>query len=198
MRQKVRDHLVEEYNNLKFRRQSTAIKYRFRYNNVDVNIYFDAYDDKVPSMSMILAYDRVYYYTSLNINNTVVRTEYLEKIPFAMLNQILDESHHLNSFFAEIEKHILENNKIVINYEKDICFINTMKYSRSRTDLPFLQSLRKVNMPDDTLERLLETMGIDRDILEKIQSEGFTIVRTDDIKKRKHLTAIIENASISI
>ncbi|MBD5499896.1 MAG: hypothetical protein HDR10_01650 [Lachnospiraceae bacterium] len=198
MRQEVRDHLMEEYNNLEFRRQFTAIKYRFRYNNVDVNIYFDAYDDKAPSMSMILAYDRVYYYTSLNINNTEVRTEYLEKIPFAILNQILDGSHHLISFFAEIEKHILENNRIVINYEKDTCFINTMKYSRLRTDLPFLQSLRKVNMPDDTLERLSETMGIDREILKKIQSEGFTIVRTDDIKKRKHLTAIIENAGISI
>lgn len=198
MRQEVRDYLIEGYNNLEFRRQFTAIKYRFRYNNVDVNIYFDAYDDKAPSMSMILAYDRMYYYTSLNINNTEVQTEYLEKIPFAILNQILDESHQLNSFFAEIEKHILENNKIVINYEKDTCFINTMKYSRSRADLPFLQSLRKVKMQDNTLERLSETMGIDREILKKIQSEGFTIVRTDDIKKRKHLTAIIENTDILI
>lgn len=198
MRQEVRDYLIDEYNNLEFRRQFTAIKYRFRYNNVDVNIYFDAYDEKAPSMSMILAYDRAYYYTSLNINNTEVRTEYLEKIPFVILDQILDESQQLISFFAEIEKHILENNKIVINYEKDTCFINTMKYSRSRTDLPFLQSLRKVKMPDNTLERLSETMGIDREILKKIQSEGFTIVRTDDIKKRKHLTAIIENTDILI
>ncbi len=198
MRLEVRDYLIDEYNNLEFRRQFTAIKYRFRYNNVDVNIYFDAYDEKAPSMSMILAYDRAYYYTSLNINNTEVRTEYLEKIPFVILDQILDESHQLISFFAEIEKHILENNKIVINYEKDTCFINTMKYSRSRTDLPFLQSLRKVKMPDNTLERLSETMGIDREILKKIQSEGFTIVRTDDIKKRKHLTAIIENTDILI
>lgn len=167
MRLEVRDYLIDEYNNLEFRRQFTAIKYRFRYNNVDVNIYFDAYDEKAPSMSMILAYDRAYYYTSLNINNTEVRTEYLEKIPFVILDQILDESHQLISFFAEIEKHILENNKIVINYEKDTCFINTMKYSRSRTDLPFLQSLRKVKMPDNTLERLSETMGIDREILKK-------------------------------
>ena len=53
-------------------------------------------------------------------------------------------------------------------------------------------------MPDDTLERLSETMGIDREILKIIQSEGFTIVRTDDIKKRKHFTAIIENVGISI
>lgn len=191
MRQEVRDCLIEEYNNLEFRREFTAIKYRFRYNNVDVNVYFDAYDDKVPSMSMILAYDRAYYYTSLNINNTEVRTEYLEKIPIVILDRILDESHHLISFFAEIEKHILENNKIVINYEKDTCFINTMKYSRTRTDLPFLQSLRKVKMQDNTLERLAETMGIDREILKKIQSEGFTIVRTDDIKKESILPRLL-------
>ena len=149
-------------------------------------------------MSMILVYNREYYYTSLNINNSGIRKEYLEKIPPAILNQILDEGHHLNDFFENIERHILESNKIVINYEKDTCFTNTMRYSRTRKDLPFLQSLRKVRMKDDTLERLLETMGIDRKILEKIQSEGFTIVRTDDIKKRKHLTAVIRNAGILI
>lgn len=198
MRQEVRDHLIEEYNNLEFKRHFTAIKYGFKYNNVDVNIYFDAYDDKLPSMSMILACDKEYYYTSLNINNTEVRTEYLEKIPSTILNQILDDDHHLNAFFGDIEKHILKDNKIVINYERDTRFTNTMRYSKSRTDLPFLYSLRKVKMTNDTLERLSETMGIDREILEKIQSEGFTIVRTDDSKKRKYLTAIIKNTSILI
>lgn len=38
----------------------------------------------------------------------------------------------------------------------------------------------------------------DRGILEKIQSEDFTIVRTDDIKKRKRFTAIIENTDIIV
>lgn len=198
MRQEVRNHLIKEYSNLKFKRQFTAIKYHFKHNSVDVNIFFDAYDDKMPSMSMILSYGGKYYYTSLNINNTEIRTEYLEKIPFVILNQILDESYHLNTFFADIEKHILEDNKIVINYERDICFTNTMKYSRSRNDLPFLYSLRNVKMSNDMLERLSETMGINREHLKKIQSVGYTIVRTADISKRKRLTAIIGNTSILI
>ena len=198
MRQEVIQHLIEEYNGLKFRNQFTAIKYRFNYNSVDVNIFFDAYDNKVPAMSMILAYKREYYYTSLNINNTKIRTQYLEKIPSAILNQIMDENYHLYALFSNIEKHILEDDKIVINYEKDILFVNTMKYSRSRENLPFLYSLRKTKMSNEMLERLSETMGIDREVLRKIQSAGFTIVRTDDVKKRKCLTAIIENTSISI
>lgn len=198
MRQEVRDRLIEEYSKLELKRQFTALKYHFKHNNVDVNIFFDAYDDKVPSMSMILSYEKKYYYTSLNISNTEVRTEYLEKIPFVILEQILDENKHLNAFFTDIEEHILNDDKIVINYERDICFINTMKYSRSRTDLPFLFSLKKVKMANDTLERLSETMGVEREILKKIQSAGFTIVRTDDVNKRKSLTAIIKNSTISI
>lgn len=198
MRQEVRDRLIEEYSKLELKRQFTALKYHFKHNNINVNIFFDAYVDKVPSMSMILAYEKKYYYTSLNISNTEVRTEYLEKVPFVILNQILDENNHLNAFFADIENHILNDDKIVINYERDICFINTMKYSRSRTDVPFLNSLRKMKMTNDTLERLSETMGIEREILEKIQSAGFTIVRTNDVNKRKSLTAIIENSKISI
>lgn len=198
MRQEVSDHLMEEYSKLKLKKQFTALKYHFKYNNVDVNIFFDAYDEKVPSLIMILAYEKKYYYTSLNISNIKARTEYLEKIQPAILNQILDECNHLNAFFADIEEHILNGAKRVINYERDVCFTNTMKYSRSRKDLPFMFSLRKIKMSNDMLERLSETMGVGREILEKIQSSGFTIVRTDDVNKRKSLTAIIENSEISI
>lgn len=198
MRQEIRDHLIEEYNNLKLKGQFTALKYHFKHNNVDVNIFFDAYDDRTPSMSMILVYEKKYYYTPLNINNTEVRTEYLKKIPSVILNRILDKHNRLEAFFVDIEKHILDDDKMVINYETDVCFTNTMRYSRSRTDLPFLYSLRKAKMSNDTMERLSETVGIERDILKKIQSAGFTIVRTDDVNKRKSLTAIIENAAISI
>lgn len=199
MRQEVRDHLIRQYNNLDFKQPFTAIKYHFKYNNVDVNIFFDAYDNRTPSLCMILSYNKKYYYTSLNVNKTTVRTEFLVKIPPVILNQILNMHNHLDDFFEDIERHILgDNNKSVINYEKDVCFINTMKYSRSRTDLPFLFSLRKAKMTNDMFKRLSETMGIEKEILEKIQSAGFTIVRTDDVGKRKSLTAIIDNSAIFI
>lgn len=183
---------------MEFTNPATALKYHFQHNNVDVNIYFDAYDAESPSMSMILCYNNKYYYTSLNVNNTAVRKEYLEEVPSVILNQILDEQNRLDIFFENIEEHILNDDKMVINYKKDICFTNTMKYSRSRTDLPFLHSLRKVQMSNNMLERLSETMGIKRENLERIQLAGFTIVRTDDPQKRKSLSAIIDNKIILI
>lgn len=198
MKEEVKNHLITEYDNLEFKKEFTALKYFFKYNNVRVNIFFDNYDISAPSMSVILVYNKTYYYTSLNIKNTAVRTNYLEKIPLDILKQLLDENNHLYNFFESIEAHILNGNKVIINYEKDTCFANTMKYSRTRSDLPFLHSLRKIKMPNDTLERLFETTGIDKAVLEEIQSEGFTIVRTADVTKRKSLKAIIRNSSISI
>lgn len=198
MKEEVKNRLIVEYDNLKFKKKYTALKYHFKYNNVDVNIFFDNYDISAPSMIMILAYNRKYYYTSLNIKNVAIRTEYLEAIPLDILKQLLDENNHLDSFFKSVETHILSSDIYVINYEKDIFFANTMKYSRQRNDLPFLYSLRKTKMTNETLERLSETTGIDRAVLKKIQSEGFTIVRTDDVNKRKSLTAIIGNLTILI
>ena len=197
MRKQVRDHLIDEYDSLKVKCKFTALKYRFVHNEVNVNIYFDNYDG-IPSMSIILSYKNKYYYTSLNINNTKVRTEYLKKIPSDILEKLLDDNKHLNAFFEDIEEHILNNEKTVVNYKKDTCFTNTMKYSRSRKDLPFLYSLRKVKMSNDTLERLSETMSIDRSVLKNIQSQGLTVVRTDDVDKRKSLVAIIKGYTIKI
>lgn len=197
MKKEVRDHLISEYDSLMIKEQFTALKYHFSYKNVDVNIYFDNYDGDVPSLSMILAYNKTYYFTSLNINN-ITKAEYLKGIPEDTLKQLLDENNCLISFFESIESHILSGNKSIINYGKDTCFANTMKYSRPRSNLPFLYSLRKAKMPEKTLKLLSEPTGIDRLVLKKIQSEGFTIVRTDDFSKRKSLIAILDNSSISI
>lgn len=54
MRSEVKDMLLKRYSELKYRFSTTAIKYRFEYNNVNVNLYFDAYDEYSPSLSMIL------------------------------------------------------------------------------------------------------------------------------------------------
>lgn len=198
MKKEVKERLINEYDGLKYRERYTALKYCFRYNGVYVNIFFDNYDKNVPSMSLILAYNNKYYYTSLNIKNTAIRTEYFRKIPLNILERLLDENNHLDGFFESIETHILNSKKSVVNYESDICFANTIRYSRSENDLPFLHSLRKTRMLNDTLEQLSEIMGIDRLVLRKIQSEGFTIVRTDDVNKRKSLKAIIGNLDIFI
>lgn len=111
---------------------------------------------------------------------------------------ILNSDKKLDDFFCSIDNHILYSHYTVINYSHDIYFKNTMKFNKNRSDLPFLYTIRKERMSDNTLNKLYETMGIDRQILVKIQNENLTLVRTADPLKRKSLTAILEGTEIKI
>lgn len=168
MKIEVKDMLKNEYNKLKQKSSITAIKYQYTYNKVNINLYFDEYDKLNPSLSMILVYEKEYYYTSLNVKNTNVTKEYLEKILSCILERILNKDNKLDNFFNSIDKCILDNKCNVINYIKDNFFTNTMKFNRSCSNLPFLYAIRKVRMSDKTLCKLYETMGIDGETLRKI------------------------------
>ena len=67
-----------------------------------------------------------------------------------------------------------------------------------RQDLPFWWYLRKVPMSDDTLNALSERADISRETLLEIQKQGFTLVRTDDIEKRRSLTLILGEHGITL
>lgn len=199
MKQEVKSKLLGLYSQLNSCSPKTALKFRFQYNMVNVNLYFDAYDNESPSLSMILEYNKKYYYTSLNIKNNKIIKEFLAEIPSDILEKILNSEYQLDDFFSAIEAHILFGNFIVINYQKDIMFVNTMKYSNeNRKDLPFLMTIKKTRMQDKTLYNLSQTMGIDEGILRKIQNENMTLVRTDNPDRRKKLIAILQGTKIRI
>ena len=193
MKIETKEKLLKEYGRLNYPRETTAIKYRNQYKQVNINVFFDAFDDNNLSLTLVLSYDKNYYYTSLNINNTKTSKEYLVGIPENILGQILDENNMLDSFFNSIEEHIALNSSTPINYSNDLIFTNTLKYSnKSRKDLPFLSGTKKRRMTSKTLNMLSETMDIDKTILKKIQERGMTIVRTSDPTRRKQLTVILD------
>jgi len=191
MKFETKEKLLKEYRGLTFPKETTAIKYWFQYKNVNINIFFDAFDKLSPSLSMVLIYNKSYYYTSLNIKNTEISKEYLAEIPPDMLKQILD-NNILDSFFNSIDEHIAKEKAIYINYINDKIFKNTLKYYKKRNDLPFLSGIRRVPMSDKMFNILSETMGIDRTILQQIQEHGITLIRTSDPNRRKKLTIILD------
>ncbi|PID47478.1 MAG: hypothetical protein CR967_04580, partial [Proteobacteria bacterium] len=98
MKAKVLHNLLQEYGKLKNPKETTAIKYWYQYNNVHVNVYFDSFDVNNPHLSIVLNFEKSYYYTSLNVKNTAVNKEYLVKIPMNILGKILSNSK-LDDFF---------------------------------------------------------------------------------------------------
>lgn len=107
-------------------------------------------------------------------------------------------NNELDEFYTHMENRILKITPIPVSYKKDTIFINTTKYQKGDIDLPFWWHIRKAHMSDNTLESLSERADISRNALLEIQKQGFTLVRTDDIYKRRNLTLILSEHGISL
>ncbi|HBG1231096.1 TPA: hypothetical protein KPG58_000976 [Clostridioides difficile] len=198
MKESVKNFLIEKYNELNHKASYTCLKYHYKYNSVNVNLYFDAYDLDSLSLYLILIYEKEYYYTPLNISDSNVKKEYLKKIPQKILERIL-VNNHLTEFYENMEEHILKNKYIVNSYLKDIIFVNTMKYiKKDSIDLPFWDHIRRTRMQDTTLKKLMARTDISYEVLKAIQDNNSTLVRTDKISRRKKLTVILGEKDIII
>lgn len=197
MKKEVRDKMLEEYNELSYKGKSTCIKYRYEYNDTSVNIYFDAYDRNSYTLSLILCSERQFYFTTLNIMNTLICKEYLPELPNVFLNKIVVDGS-LDEFYQHMEEKILNSKPMVLSYKKDTVFRTTTKVQKGEIDLPFWWHIRKTRMTDTTLEELSERADISREVLRKIQGKNLTLVRTDDSDKRSNLKLILENEGIEL
>lgn len=200
MQQETIDKLKKDYSRMEIQANSSVIKYRFKVNFVNVNIYFDEYDKNIPNLSMILIKDNNYYYSSLNILKPEIDVQYLEAIPCDILQSILKDNK-LDDFFKKIENFILENDYYTMSYKNDYIFKNTMFYSvknKNRKDLPFLQGCRHAKMTEFTYYQLQNTLGINSNILDKVRARNLTLVRTSDISRRKKLTLVLEEIGIRL
>ena len=193
----VKEKLINDYNNLEFHIDDTFAKYHFTYNDVYVNIYFDAYDSQALSLSIILIYGMDYYYTSLNVDDTDTNVEYLHKIPLGILKRILVD-RKLDDLFDHLEEHILNNDPVVGRYSNDKLFSSTLKFSGKRKDLPFWKSIKHVRMSDETLNRLRVTSNISLSTLKTIQSKNMTLVKTQFPKDRKNIKMILDSKGIDL
>lgn len=194
MQQTTIDKLHADYKSLHSPKTTTAIKYRFGFKEVNVNLYFDCFDPDSPTFSLILNYEKSYYFTALNIHNNDRTTEYLHEIDGEILKRIL-ENNQLTRFFSCIEEHIQNNDAIAVNYQKDKLFTNTLRYKKTK-NLPFLWHLRKSRMTSQTLENLSRTLGVQKSVLRALQRQNFTLVCTNDPNKRTMLTAVLKNGNV--
>lgn len=197
MNESTKNYLIKKYNEIPRKTQATCIKFYYTYNGVHVNVYFDAFDEASTTLSIVLAMDKVYYYTPLNILNRRMKKEYLSDIPSEILEKI-SVDHRLDDFYENMEKHLLEDRPYHNSYSLDKFFVNTIKYSKDALDLPFWWHLRNVRMSDDTLIKLNARGDIPLEVLRKIQDKGFTLVRTADPTKRSFITIILENEGIKL
>ncbi|PTJ56218.1 hypothetical protein BU006_12730, partial [Mammaliicoccus sciuri] len=66
MKESTFQKLLDDYNKLKNPRETTAIKYEGTFNDVQINIYFDAWDEDNYNFQLILQNKPEYYLNTLN------------------------------------------------------------------------------------------------------------------------------------
>ncbi len=197
MEKSTKEYLIELYNRLPNRNNDTCIKFRYQYKDVEVNLYFDAFDPNSVSFAMILSYEKKYYYTLLNILQTNTKSEYLPEIDKSILMKILKDNK-LDEFFEVMEHHLLNGEFVTVHYFKDTCYKNTFKCNNPQEDLPFWWHLKKVRMAKKTLLKLFARTDISLGTLQEIQKRGYTLVRTSDPNLRAKITIILEQIGITL
>lgn len=195
MKNSTKNYLINEYKKCQHNK-SSCIKFYYKYNGVNVNLYFDAYEPESTNLSLVLVYEDYYYFKVMNILNKNLDSEYLKDIPNQILNRIL-VNNSLKNFYETMEINILNSEPYKTTYNDKI-FSNTLKYNRKDDELPFWYCIRHKRMTDITLEKLLQSMDISRDTLLEIQSRRLTLVRTPDYNKRKELTIILDEFNIRV
>ena len=118
MKELVRTKMLNDYSKLTYKKETVCVKYRYEYKDVMVNLYFDAFDPKSYTLTMIMNTEKQFYFTTLNIMNTRIRKEYLPKLSPVFLNKIL-VANELDDFYEHMEERILTIEPVIANYKKD-------------------------------------------------------------------------------
>lgn len=184
--------LCENYKQLKNVNRYTALKYCYQYHKVKINIYFDAYDDQIPTMCLIMHYNKEYYLKTMSLPN--IYSGYLAGLPKSILPRLLDANGRLFEFYKSIESCILQNKYKTINCKEDVDILNYSKNIKKQRhkDLRYIHFLRRGNMTNKTFYKARDGINIPEEYLSKIRDSGYTIVCTDDIKKRTTLKVAMQ------
>lgn len=172
---------------------SDCLKLTYQYNSVKVALYFDEYDEITCNLFLILSYGDYVYFAKLDIETLVTKNPYLEETPLAILEQIKkDES--LKSFYGVMRDKIqnTELKKSSYNHQDFKQVANNSK----KGDEVFFWTLRRANMQKDHFDFLQKKLKLSSHILQAVRNQGYTIVTTNDIYKRKKLICILKHYKI--
>lgn len=187
--------------------KNDCLKISYKYNSVSVNLFFDAYDEESLALSIILNYEKEYYFTPMSIDILKPNKKFfLKDCPNAILHQIRLHKINLDSFYADMREHIeyyitkSKNQQVNLKCDyNDECFRESLGKSKSEHYItPFLHHIRNTKMSKEQFTRLKDELSIDKETLKKLQKNGKTIVTTNDPLKRKTLTMVLDEVGHKI
>lgn len=179
----------------------TCIKTSMIYNSINVDLYYDEYQ-QIKNMILKLEYNKRVYLGNIHLGKFI---QNLNEEP-TLCHQLL-EGGSLNPFYTKLAQKIINGSLDVISLRKDNDFLNAVVLWRknhlshgSKVNHAhiFLKTFRKDNMSDDMFKSLIKDNKIDPKIVKAIKYSGYTVVRTDEPWKRNSLVALLQQYNIML
>ena len=169
--------------------KATGMKFMYEFQGVEVSVYFDGYDEKIPVMILVLKYKDAYSFLPCNIHELSEETFVKYDIPDKIRTQLL----HQGTFSLFLESLIAEINTeqcIMRNYKADLRFKRLEQWEYEKSGMhPFFGGIVKGVMEDVYLERLHTCLTMSKEILRRIQQSGHTVITVERCKERKKLSS---------
>ena len=172
---------------------SDCLKLTYQYNGIKVALYFDEYDEITCNLFLILSYGDYVYFAKLDIETLVTKNPYLEETPLAILEQIKKDESLQN--FYDVMRDKIQNTELKKSRYNHQDF-KQMANNSKKGDEVFFWTLRRANMQKDHFDFLQKKLKLSSHILQAVRNQGYTIVTTNDIHKRKKLIYILNHYKI--
>ncbi|WP_077388094.1 hypothetical protein [Helicobacter bilis] len=172
---------------------SDCLKLTYQYNGIKVALYFDEYDEITCNLFLILSYGDYVYFAKLDIETLVTKNPYLEETPLAILEQIKKDESLQN--FYDVMRDKIQNTELKKSSYNHQDF-KQMANNSKKGDEVFFWTLRRANMQKDHFDFLQKKLKLSSHILQAVRNQGYTIVTTNDIHKRKKLIYILNHYKI--
>lgn len=73
MKESTKAYLVDIYNSIPKKTKATCLKFYYQYHNVNVNVYFDAFDNQSVVLSIVLSAKKKYYTSTFLISVSPIK-----------------------------------------------------------------------------------------------------------------------------
>lgn len=167
--------------------KATVMKFIYDFQGVEVSVYFDGYDEKMPMLTLILKYKNQVNFLALNLY--VLSEKSIECAEIS--EEIKEKLSKDNSYEPFIERLFLElqNKEYVFrNYKADLPFkqVQREQYERYGT-YPFFGGFEKGKMENEDMEFFYQRFTVPWELLEMLQKKGITIRTVEKCKERKKM-----------
>lgn len=191
MKEKIVKKLYEKYNEYEAGK-AIGMKFMYRFQDMEVSVYFDGFDEQYPVFVLILKYKSEYAFIPLNPWEEEARVLENRNLPEGILQRMFCDGT-LEAFWMRLEQELDAGMGVFRNYKADMCFKRLLQEEyKVYGNSPFFGGFVPGNMETWEVEKFQKCLSISTDVLQQVQEQGYSIKLVERCKERKKISAEVK------